>query len=226
MKGKFFVLDGVDGSGKETQTKLIVERLKKDGYDVLEVDFPRYGEKSAGLVEDYLNGVYGSFDEVTPKQASIFYAVDRFAASKEIKEHLDKGGIIISNRYVSSNQIHQAGKIKDPNELEEFLKWLDKLEFEIFNIPRPDKVFFLNVPYKIGMGLVLKKKDRAYIKGDKKTDIHEESDSYMKMSYKRALSLVKRYDYWEEILCYKNSNLRTIEDISQELYKRILNELK
>ncbi len=226
MKGKFFVLDGVDGSGKETQAKLIVEKLKEEGFDVLEVDFPRYGEKSAGLVEDYLNGVYGSFDEVTPKQASIFYAVDRFAASKGIKEHLDRGGIVISNRYVSSNQIHQAGKIKDPNELEEFLKWLDELEFGVFNIPRPDKVFFLNVPYKIGMELVLKKKERTYIKGDKKTDIHEESDSYMEMSYKRALSLVKRYDYWEEILCYKNGNLRTIEDISHELYKRILNELK
>ena len=226
MKGKFFVLDGVDGSGKETQTKLIVERLKKKGYNVLEVDFPRYGEKSAGLVEDYLNGVYGSFDEVTPKQASIFYAVDRFAASKEIREHLEKGGIVISNRYVSSNQIHQAGKISDERELEEFLKWLDELEFGIFNIPKPDKVFFLNVPYKIGMELVLKKKDRTYIKGDKKTDIHEESDSYMEMSYKRALSLVKRYDYWEEILCYRNGRLRTIEDISQELYIRILDELK
>ena len=226
MKGKFFVLDGVDGSGKETQAKSISDKLREEGFDVLEVDFPRYGEKSAGLVEDYLNGVYGSFDEVTPKQASIFYAVDRFAASKQIKEHLKRGGVIISNRYVSSNQIHQAGKIRDPYELEEFLKWLDELEFEIFNIPRPDKVFFLNVPYKIGMELVLKKKDRAYIKGDKKTDIHEESDEYMEMSYKRALSLVKRYDYWEEIQCYEDGELRTIEDISQELCRRIIDELK
>lgn len=227
IEENFFVIDGTDGSGKGTQTKLIIERLKKDKYDVLEVDFPQYGQKSAALVEEYLNGRFGSADEVTPYQASIFYACDRFAASKKMKEHLEKGGVIISNRYVSSNQIHQSGKIKDEGELEVFLNWLDDLEFNIFKIPKPKKVFFLNVPYLIGQELVGKKNKREYIEGGKTHDIHEASKDHLKDAYVRACSLAKKYDYWEEINCVdENQAMRSIEDIHEEIYSLIIKNIK
>ena len=223
--GNFFVIDGVDGSGKGTQTRLLVDTLQEEGYDVLEVDFPQYGKPSAALVEMYLNGEFGSSMEVTPYQASIFYACDRFARSKEMKDHLTKGGIIISNRYVSSNQIHQAGKIADEVELDKFLAWLDELEFEIFKIPRPDSVLFLNVPYEMGQELVGKKEQRAYLKGGKTHDLHEEDKNHLRDAYHRACSLVQKYAYWHEITCTKDGELRSVEDIAQEIYAFIEKQL-
>jgi len=227
-QGKFFAIEGTDGSGKGTQTRLIIQKLKEEGYDVLEVDFPRYGNKSAALVEEYLNGKFGNFDEVDAYQASIFYASDRFAASKEMKEHLEKGGIIISNRYVGSNKIHQSSKIEDKYELDKFLIWLDDLEYNIFKIPRPDKVFFLNMPYQLGQELVKKKssEERSYIENDDKVDIHEASAEHMSQSYNRACELVDRYDYWVEIKSINNNNeLRPIEQINAEVYELIKEEL-
>ena len=226
-KDRFFVIDGTDGSGKGTQMRLVVQRLKEEGYDILEADFPQYGQKSAALVEEYLNGKFGGAEEVDAYQASIFYACDRFAASKKMKEHLAKGGIIISNRYVSSNQIHQSGKIKDSEELDKFLDWLDNLEFGIFQIPKPDKVFFLNMPYLIGQKLVGKKGERQYVEGGKTHDIHEASDSHLKDAYKRACQLVEKYDYWREVKCVPDGvNIRSIEDINDEIYNLIKTELK
>lgn len=224
-KGKFFVIDGVDGSGKGTQARLVIKRLKNEGYDVLEADFPQYGQKSAALVEEYLNGKFGSFDEVDAYQASIFYACDRFAASKDMKAHLEKGGIIISNRYTTSNQIHQSSKISDEKELDKFLIWLDDLEYNIFKIPKPDEVIFLNVPYEIGQKLVGKKDLRTYIEGDKTHDIHEESLDHLELAYNRACSLVEKYDNWTQIMCAKENNLRTIEDINEEIYQLIKKKL-
>src|SRR3954468_22900663 len=110
-KGKFIVIDGTDGSGKATQTKLLVKRLQKSGHKVRIEDFPQYGKKSAGPVEDYLNGLYGSADQLGAYIPSIFYAVDRFAASERIRKHLAAGFIVVSNRYVTSNMAHQGGKI-------------------------------------------------------------------------------------------------------------------
>jgi len=225
-QGKFFAIEGTDGSGKGTQTRLIIQRLKDEGYDVLEVDFPRYGNKSAALVEEYLNGKFGDFNEVDAYQASIFYAADRFAASKEMKEHLEKGGIIISNRYVGSNKIHQSSKIKDKNELDKFLIWLDDLEYNTFKIPRPDKVFFLNMPYQFGQELCKKKDIRSYIENDENTDIHESSAEHMSQAYNRACELVDRYDYWVEIKSINNNNeLRPIEEINTEVYELLKEEL-
>lgn len=227
-KGKFFVIDGTDGSGKGTQCRLTIERLKKEGYNIMEVDFPQYGQKSAALVEEYLNGKFGDFDEVDAYQASIFYACDRFAASKEMKEHLEKGGLILGNRYVSSNQIHQSSKIEDKEELDKFLTWLDDLEFNIFNIPKPEKVIFLNMPYALGQELVKKKssEERGYIENEDKVDIHEASADHMSHAYNRACELVERYDYWTEVKSVdEKGNLRTIEDINEEVYNLIKKEL-
>jgi dTMP kinase len=226
-KGKFFVIDGVDGSGKGTQTRLVIQRLKNDGFNVMEADFPQYGQKSAALVEEYLNGKFGGFDEVNAYQASIFYACDRFAASKNMKAHLEKGGIIISNRYVTSNKIHQSSKISDEIELNKFLSWLDDLEYGIFKIPKPNKVIFLNMPYEIGQKLVEKKEkeERSYIEGGKNRDIHEDSLDHLKLAYDRACFLVEKYDNWIEIICARGDEIRTIEDINDEVYNLIKKEL-
>ncbi len=144
--GKLIVIDGTDGSGKTTQLKLLKEKLENEGYSVKETDFPQYNTKSAGLVEEYLSGKYGQADEVTPYQSSIFYAVDRFDASFKIKQWLKDGYIVLSNRYVSSSLGHQGGKIDNPLERKDFFNWLYDLEYQIFNLPKPDLSLILYAP--------------------------------------------------------------------------------
>ena len=158
----FIVIDGIDGSGKGTQTQLLVETLEKQGKKVKLLDYPRYGEPSAFAVEKYLNGTYGT--QVSAKQASIFYALDRFDSSFDFRDDLETYDYIISNRYVSANIIHQAGKITDPLERDDFVAWLEDLEYNIFGIPKPDKTIFLNVSPEMSQKLVLKKEEREYLK--------------------------------------------------------------
>ncbi len=153
----FIVIDGTDGAGKGTQTDILIERLTSMGKKAKRFDFPRYGKPSAALVEQYLRGEFGK--DITPKQASILFAIDRFAAKDELKKALDEG-IVISNRYVSSNMGHQAGKIQDEKEREAFLNWLDELEYDILGLPRPDISIFLDVPPELGQKLVDKKGER------------------------------------------------------------------
>jgi len=164
-KGKFFVIEWTDGSGKWTQTKLLVNRLKEEWYAVEIVDFPQYGKKSASMVEEYLNGKFWENPEdVTPYQASTFYAIDRYSASFDIRKWLDEGKIVIANRYVSANMGHQAGKIKDLEERDKFLNWLDDFEYNLFDLPRPDLIIFLYMDPEIWQQLVDQKsqKEREY----------------------------------------------------------------
>lgn len=167
-KGKFIVIDGTDGSGKATQMKLLVKELRKKGYKVEVFDFPQYGKKSAGLVEEYLNGKYGSAQDVGPYRGSIFYACDRYAASFKIRKFLEEGKIVISNRYVTANMGHQGGKIKNPKERKRYFNWLYDLEYRIFEIPKPDLNIILHVDAAIAQKLVDNKGVRNYIKGNKK----------------------------------------------------------
>ena len=220
-----FVVDGTDGSGKGTQVQMLETRLQDAGFNVLVVDFPQYGTKSAALVEEYLNGAFGTASEVSAYQASVFYAVDRFAARKEMQEHLSRGGVILSNRYVSGNQIHQSGKISDPKELEKFLVWLDHFEYTLMGIPRPQTVFFLDVPPVISNTLVEHKENRSYIENTTNKDIHESDKQHIEDAYKRARELVDRYDEWEHINCVENNAMRTRESINDQLYDAIIHTL-
>jgi dTMP kinase len=224
-KGKFIVIDGLDGSGKGTQFRILVEKLKELGHDIAEVDFPRYGEPSAVFVERYLRGEFGSADEVKPKAASIFYALDRFGAKKEMRNDLEKGKILISNRYVSSNQGHQAGKIKDPEKRKEFLNWLDELEYEIFGIPRPDLGLFMDVSPEIGQKLVDGKEVREYTHG-KKRDIHEDDLNHLENAYQAYQELIASDSAWEKIDCVQDGKIKSIEDISELVLKRVLELIK
>ena len=162
--GKFIVFEGIDGSGKSTQAKLLIAQLKKEGYATALIDFPQYGKKSAGLVEKYLNGKYGNAQKVGPYRASIFYACDRYDTSFTIREWLAQGKIVISDRYIGSNIGHQGGKIKNKKERKKFLRWLYKLEYELFEIPKPNFSFILRVPPKIASFLSGKISDREKIK--------------------------------------------------------------
>ena len=216
-KGKFIVIDGTDGSGKATQTKLLVAKLEQNGHQVKMIDFPQYGQKSAGLVEEYLNGKFGQAMEVGPYRASIFYACDRYAASPQIKDWLAQGNIVISNRYVSSNMGHQAGKIKNIAERDKFLDWLFELEFHIFGIPKPDLNILLYLPPEIGQQLVDKKGSRDYV-GGKRRDIHEADLQHLLDAAQAYKYVADKYN-WLTINCAPDNNLLTIEEIHELLWQ-------
>ena len=220
MKGKFIVIAGTDGSGKATQTNFLVKKLRFDGYNVEVTDFPQYGERSAALVEDYLNGKFGSAKEVGPYRASIFYACDRYAASFQIRKWLEQGKIVISNRYVSANMGHQAGKIKDLKERDKYLEWLENLEYSIFAIPRPDMTLLLFMPPEKGQKLVDKKDLRAYIKNGEKKDIHEKDLNHLKDAAEAYKYVAKKYS-WSVVDCAPDNKLKTIEQIHKLVWEEI-----
>lgn len=226
MKGLFFVIDGVDGSGKGTQSNLIYDRLIKEGYKVKYFDFPRYNDYSSIFIRKYLNGDLGKLSDIDAYEASTFFALDRYAAKNEIQKYIDEGYVILCNRYISSNQIHQSSKIEDEKELDIFLDWLDDFEFNKLKIPRPDKVIFLDMDWKIGRKLVKKKESsqRKYVDGKVK-DLHEEDDVYMSKSYDRALGLCDRFENWDKIKCYEGSEPLQIEIIHEKIYDLVVKYL-
>lgn len=210
----FIVVDGTDGSGKATQSDTLKSRLIEAGKEVVFFDFPQYGQPSAALIEDYLNGVFGTAQEVSPKAASILYAIDRFAAKKKMQEAISADKVVLCNRYVSSNQGHQAGKIADPVERDAFLAWLDELEYGIFGIPRPDLTIFLDVPPAIGQALVDRKGERSYTKG---RDIHERDLSHLENAYLAYQELCRRKD-WARIACVEEGVLLDKEKIADKVW--------
>ncbi|MFH1173218.1 MAG: thymidylate kinase [bacterium] len=220
----FIVIDGIDGTGKETQTKLLVEKLTAAGLPIKMFDFPQYGQKSAALVEMYLNGEFGSAGEISPYQASVFYVCDRLAAKKEMIAWLNEGKIIVSNRYVSSSQIHQAGKIKDEAAKEKFLTWLDNLEFELFGVPKPDLIFYLSLPPQMAQELVDKKGAREYINGQRKRDIHEADTEHLQNAWQNGLGLAKKFD-WQVIDCYDQGQILSREAIAEKIWSIVAPKL-
>lgn len=219
MKGKLIVIEGTDGSGKATQSKLLSLRLKEDGFDVELVDFPQYGKPSAAMVEQYLNGKFGTAEEVGPYRASILYAVDRYAKSREMHEWLEKGKIVICNRYVSANKGHQAGKIKDKDKINEYLKWLNKFEYDLFGIPKPDKIILLYMPCEIGQKLVDKKGHRDYVGGTKR-DIHEADICHLKDAEKAYLYVAEK-EGWDIIECSDGRMPQSIDEIQEKVYSKV-----
>jgi len=218
-KGVFIVIDGTDGSGKGTQTKLLIDRLKAEGKDVMELDFPQYGKPSAIFVEKYLRGEYGTADEVGPYRGSMFYALDRYDKSFEVRKWLDEGKIVVSNRYVSANMGHQTGKIKGKAARDKFLKWLYELEFELFGIPQPDKVVLLYMPPEVGQKLVDQKAAREYTKG-RKRDIHEADLKHLQNAADAYAYVAKKYK-WEVIECAKKDGILSREAIHEMLWNKV-----
>lgn len=221
IQGKLIVIDGIDGSGKGTQTQILIDRLLQDGYKVKMADFPQYGSKSAGLVEEYLNGKYGPGEEVGPYRASIFYAADRYDASFKLKDWLKEGYIVISNRYASANMGHQGGKITDSIKRKKFLDWVYGLEYRLFQIPKPDLNLILHVEAEIGQKLVENKAIRSYLNGEKR-DIHEADINHLRAAEQTYLEIAKSFPDFTLIECTENGKMRKREEIHNLIWEKVI----
>lgn len=210
--GKLIVIEGSDGSGKETQSKLLAEYLINEGHNVLRITFPDYESDSSALVKSYLRGDFGEkADDVNVYAASTFYAVDRFASFKQKwGKFYEEGGIIIADRYTTSNMIHQTAKLNSFVEKENFLTWLWDLEFNLYNLPEPDQVIFLDVPPNVSERLRRSRANKITNKEEK--DIHEKDLEYMKRSYNTSLYIADRFD-WDVIACTEDSKMESIDEI-------------
>lgn len=218
--GKLFVIDGTDGSGKQTQLGELKNRLNKEKIDYRVVSFPNYDSKTSTLVKMYLSGEFGTNSkEISPYIASTFYAADRYATYQtELKEYYENGGLILADRYTTSNMIHQAGKIQDKEERDKFLKWLWDFEFNLYKLPIPTEVFFLNMPVEKSLELIANR-DNKFTHSSKK-DIHESDKNHLIDAYSAACDVAKDYN-WYEVKCVKDDKIRTIEDIHEEIYNEI-----
>jgi dTMP kinase len=223
--GKLFVIDGVDSSGKETHAKLICEKLESIGYKVVKLNFPDYSSESSALVKMYLNGDFGKDPlDVNAYAAASFFAVDRYASfkTKWEKAYLEDETIIISDRYTTSNMVHQASKIDEVYLKDKFLNWLYELEFGIYGLPIPNGVFFLNMPPKFAMELMEKRLNK-FNQSDQK-DIHENNSSHIVSSYENAFYVAKKYS-WDVVNCTENNSLKSIEEINKDLFDKIIKKM-
>ena len=216
-------IEGTDGCGKQTQTEKLKDYLKAKGYDVIRQSFPNYESASSGPVKMYLAGEFGDakngFDSY---QGSSLYAVDRLCTMAKLKDFYKDGGIIIFDRYVQSNMIHQAGKIKDEKERDKFLEWVDDFEFEKLKLPRPDLIIFLDLPLEISQRLA---NQRKTLKNGKAKDIHESEKSHLQDAYNAGKYVAKKYG-WTVIKCDKDGDIRSIEDIHKDIVREVEKILK
>ncbi len=225
-KGKLIVIDGADGSGKATQTKLLVERLRVDGTQVETMDFPQYTQNIAGkLLRECLDGKRGDFMQTDARIASVLYATDRFESSKILQLWLDDGKIVVLDRYVSANMMHQGAKIDDPSELEQFLLWLDVLEHGVFGIPRPDVILYLDVPLEERIRMVqLAVLNKEHHKGET-VDVAESDLLHQRIAQDRAKQIVQSKNNWVQIVCADQNGMRTREAIHEDVYTTVRNTL-
>ena len=222
------VIDGIDGSGKAIQSALLVKRLKDRKVKVKVIDFPRYYDNFFGkLVGEYLSGKFGDFIKTDPKIASVLYAADRFESAKEIEEWLKSGYIVVADRYTSSNQIHQGGKISSISERKIFLNWLLTMEHDVFKIPRPDLIIYLDVPLDISKKWLKNKisqRNKKYLKG--RRDVAEDNLLHLNDSRDSALFLSKTNKNWEKVSCCKGATCLTPEQVHEEVFKIVKEKLK
>lgn len=218
-KGKVIVIEGTDCSGKETQSKILEENLNKLGKKCIRFGFPMYETPTGKIVGGSYLGkpeIFPSFFKegavnVDSHVASLYYAADRKYNIPKIEEYINKGYYVILDRYTSSNQAHQGSKIKDPDDRFDMYQWIDKLEYWLLKLPKPDITIFLHVPFENTIELRKKRKD---------IDEHEKSEEHLKGAEKAYIELSELYN-WHRIECIRNNKLRTIEDISKEILKII-----
>ena len=221
--GKLFVIDGTDGSGKQTQLDTLKKRLTDEKIDYRTVSFPNYDSPSSSLVKMYLAGEFGTDAKaISPYIASTFYAADRYATYvTQYKEYYENGGIILADRYTTANMVHQAGKIQDKSERKKFLDWLWNFEFNLYGLPVPAEVFFLNMPPDISNKLI----DNRAKKDNRKKDIHEQDKNYLEKCHEVYQEMANRYD-WDIVECAKDNQLRTIEEIHEDVWQKIQGLIK
>lgn len=206
-KGKFFVIEGTDGSGKATQGRLLIDYFKRTKIPVRYFDFPRYYTSFHGkIISRFLRGEFGEIHTVSPYLISLAYALDRASVKEEMDDFLAQGGCIVTNRYATSNMAHQGAKFEKEAERKAFLNWIYDLEYKIHKIPKEDMVIFLDVPHEVSMQLTHKKEKRNYLKG-KKADIAEENVTHQINTQKMYKELAHAHPHWVTIPCIKNGSL-------------------
>lgn len=217
MSGKLIVIEGLDGSGKATQSKLLYERLLAEGKPVRKVSFPNYESNSSALVKMYLAGEFGKDPEdVNAYAASTFFAVDRYASYKsDWGKFYEDGGVVIADRYTTSNAIHQCSKL--PREKwDGFVEWLFNLEFNLMGIPAPDKVIYLQVDPAVSQKLM----SIRYQGDESKKDIHESNMDHLAKSRQAAVYCADKLG-WTTIKCDDGDTMRSIEQIHNEIYNEV-----
>ncbi len=222
MKGKLIVFEGTDGSGKSTQFRLLCDRLRTQGTDFQRLVFPQYEEPSSALIRMYLGGEFGSHpSDVNPYAASIFYAVDRYASWKKVwGARYQSGGLILSDRYTTSNAVHQGGKLS-AQEQPAFFDWLFDLEYRKLGLPAPDTVIYLDMPTEQSVRLLRSRESETHTKGD----IHEVDEAYLALCHQTALRAAEHYG-WRRISCVDgHGQVRSMEDIHSEIWSIISKDI-
>ncbi len=216
MKGKFIVIEGTDGCGKKTQAKLLFEKLKDKGVNVLIQSFPNYDSPACAPVKMYLNGDFGDINCLDAYQANSLYAVDRLCTMMTLKSHIENGGSIIFDRYVESTMLHQAAFIDDEQERDKFLDYVNDFEFGKLKLPKPDLVIFLDVPVEVSKKLA---DSRGEFKSGNKKDILEQDLSHLTKAYNAGKYVANKFN-WAQIPCINASgNLKSIDEISDAIYE-------
>ena len=214
MNGKLIVFEGTDGSGKTTQTKLLCQRLEREGIAYQEIDFPRYGNPFAEPAKRYLEGDLGkTAGEVNAYAASMLFAVDRYASYRQDwGPFYQEGGLIVANRYTTSNAVHQASKLP-PQERSAFLAWLFDLEYTRLGLPRPDLVVYLDMPTEITERMMRSREAQT----GTHADIHERDEAYLRRCRANAAEVVQECG-WRVINCAAGGEPRTPQEIHEEVY--------
>lgn len=209
------VFEGVDASGKQTQCEACYNYLKEKGYDVEKISFPDYESPSSALVKMYLGGEFGdNANEISPYAASSFYAVDRYASFKtKWGKFLEEGKIILADRYVTSNMIHQAAKLENVNDKDAFLNWIYDFEYEKLSLPKPDVVLFLDMPPAFARELMANRANKITNEAEK--DIHEKDFSHLEKAYNNAKYVADKFNF-KTIKCAEDV-VKPIEKITEEI---------
>ena len=222
-KGKLIVIDGADGSGKTTQATLLVDFLKEKKIPVKYFDFPRYYTSFHGkTIAQFLRGEFGQLNTISPYLISLAYALDRASVKEEMDEFLEKGGVIVCNRYATSTMAHQTARLKNEKEKSIFLKWIYELEYKIHKIPKEDIVIYLTVPWKIGTRLISKKEKRNYLQGNV-VDIAERDERHRIESEKMYQWLARKYNHWITIECVAHEKMLSPQKIHTKIVNRVKN---
>lgn len=223
---KLIVIEGLDGSGKKTQTNLLVKRLRDEGIDVRNLEYPDYGSKSSELVKMYLQGeISNDPKDINPYLASIFYTADRgISFIKEWKDLYENSDtVFIADRYTTSNMLYQASKLNNEGDKNIYLDWLWDLEFRKVKIPLPDKIIFLDINNDLTWNLTENRINK--IDDSNTKDIHESDKEYQKESYINAKYLINKYG-WVSIKCMSNNEIRDVNSIHEDIYKEVIEVLK
>lgn len=219
---RIVVIEGGDSVGKATQVALLMSRLQQEGVAVATMDFPRYTQNAFGaLLRECLDGKRGDFMKLDPKIAATLYAADRYESKQELQTLLQEGKTIILDRYVSANMMHQGSKIEDIQEREAFLGWLDHIEHDVFGSPRPDVTIYLDVPPEKSKALL----DHMVRTGKKIADIAEKNREHQEQAAVCAQYLAASQNTWKTVSCMKGDALRTREDIHEEIYTVVMNNV-